>query len=119
MLKALGATPAGTPVALAREWVEADVRIATGVIEPHLMAGFSGGRKAVCPGLAGDETVRAFHAPRFIEHPRALPGFLEGNPTHEEALAVADLAPPHFIVNVTVDRPTSNEADTAQAARPA
>jgi nickel-dependent lactate racemase len=103
-LKHLGRTAAGTPVVLAREWVEADLRIATGVIEPHLMAGFSGGRKAVCPGIAGDETVRAFHAPRFIEHERSLPGFLEGNPTHEEALAAADFAPPHFIVNVTVAR---------------
>ena len=103
-LARVGQTPAGTPAVLAREWVEADLRVATGVIEPHLMAGFSGGRKAVCPGIAGDETVRAFHAPRFIEHERALPGYLEGNPTHEEALAVADLAPPHFIVNATVDR---------------
>jgi nickel-dependent lactate racemase len=103
-LKHLGQTAAGTPVALAREWVEADLRIVTGVIEPHMMAGFSGGRKAICPGIAGDETVRAFHAPRFIEHERAMPGFLDGNPTHEEALAVADFAPPHFIVNVTVAR---------------
>jgi nickel-dependent lactate racemase len=104
MLSRLGQTAAGTPVVLAREWVEADLRIATGVIEPHLMAGFSGGRKAICPGIAGDETVRAWHSPRFIEHPKALPGYLEGNPSHEEALAVADFAPPHFIVNVTVDR---------------
>lgn len=103
-LQRLGETPGGTPVALAREWVDADVRIATGVIEPHMMAGFSGGRKAVCPGVAGDETVRALHAPRFIEHEQALPGVLEGNPTHEEALAVARFAPPHFTVNVTVDR---------------
>jgi len=100
----LGQTGNGTPVVLAREWVEADVRIATGVIEPHLTAGFSGGRKAICPGIAADETVRAFHAPRFIEHERALPGMLDGNPTHAEALAVARFAPPHFTVNVTVDR---------------
>ncbi|HUX00890.1 MAG TPA: nickel-dependent lactate racemase [Phycisphaerae bacterium] len=103
-LARLGETAAGTPVVLAREWVGADVRIATGVIEPHLMAGFSGGRKAVCPGIAGEETVRAWHAPRFLEHERALPGCLEGNPEHEEALAVAAFAPPHFAVNVTVDR---------------
>ena len=103
-LRRLGETAAGTPVVLAGEWVQADVRIATGVIEPHLMAGFSGGRKAVCPGIAGDETVRAWHAPKFLEHPRALPGCLEGNPEHEEALAVAAFAPPHFTVNVTVDR---------------
>jgi len=103
-LRRLGETAAGTPVVLAREWVDADVRIATGVIEPHLMAGFSGGRKAVCPGIAGDETVRAWHAPKFLEHPLALPGCLKGNPEHEEALAVAAFAAPHFTVNVTVDR---------------
>jgi nickel-dependent lactate racemase len=103
-LKRLGTTAAGTPVVLAREWVDADVRIATGVIEPHMMAGFSGGRKAVCPGIAADETVRAWHAPRYIDHERAMPGILEGNPAHEEALAVASFAPPHFAVNVTVDR---------------
>jgi len=103
-LQRMGETAAGTPVVLAREWVDADLRVATGVVEPHMMAGFSGGRKAVCPGIAGDETVRALHAPRFIEHDRALPGILEGNPTHEEALAAASFAPPHFTVNVTVDR---------------
>ena len=103
-LKRLGQTAAGTPVVLSREWCDADVRIATGVIEPHMMAGFSGGRKAICPGLAGDETVCAWHAPRFIEHALALPGVLDGNPEHEEALAVAEFAPPHFTVNVTVDR---------------
>jgi nickel-dependent lactate racemase len=103
-LATLGSTDAGTPVHLAREWVEADVRIATGVIEPHLMAGFSGGRKAICPGIAGEATVKAFHSPRFIDSDRALPGILDGNPTHAEALAVARFAPPHFTVNVTVDR---------------
>ena len=100
----LGRTAAGTPVVLSRPWVQADVRIATGVVEPHLMAGFSGGRKAVCPGVAGAETVLALHSPKFLEHPRALPGCLEGNPEHEEALAAADFAPPHFTINVTVDR---------------
>jgi len=100
----LGETAAGTPVVLAREWVEADLRIATGVIEPHMMGGFSGGRKAICPGIAGAETVLAWHAPRFIEHERTLPGILEGNPEHEEALAAAAFAAPHFTVNVTVDR---------------
>jgi nickel-dependent lactate racemase len=103
-LTRLGQTAAGTPVVLSREWVDADLRMATGVIEPHLMAGFSGGRKAVCPGIAGDETVRVWHSPRFIEHERAMPGILDGNPGHEEALAVAQFAPPHFLVNVTVDR---------------
>lgn len=100
----LGRTAAGTPAVLDRAWVEADLRITTGVVEPHLSAGFSGGRKAVCPGIAGTETVMAFHGPRLIEHPHTRPGVLEGNPTHAEALAVAGFAPPHFTVNVTVDR---------------
>jgi nickel-dependent lactate racemase len=103
-LKPLGATASGTPVTLAREWVDAGLRIATGVIEPHMMAGFSGGRKAICPGIAADETVRTWHSPKFLEHERVLPGVLDGNPEHEEALAVAAFAPPHFTVNVTVDR---------------
>ena len=103
-LKSLGTTPSGTPVILAKLWVDADIRIATGVIEPHMMAGFSGGRKAICPGIAADETVRAWHSPKFLEHPNVLPGVLEGNPEHEEAVAVAAFAPPHFTVNVTVDR---------------
>jgi len=100
----LGRTAAGTPAVLDRAWVEADLRIATGVVEPHLSAGFSGGRKAVCPGIAGTETVMAFHGPRLIEHPHTRPGVLDGNPTHAEALAVAGFAPPQFTVNVTVDR---------------
>jgi len=103
-LVSLGRTPLGTPAVLARAWVEADLRIATGVVEPHLSAGFSGGRKAICPGIAGTETVMAFHGPRLIEHPHTQPGVLAGNPTHAEALAVAGFAPPHFTVNVTVDR---------------
>jgi len=100
----LGETEAGTPVDLAAAWVEADVRIATGVVEPHLSAGFSGGRKAICPGIGGEATVMAFHGPRLIEDASTRPGVLAGNPTHAEALAVARFAPPHFTVNVTVDR---------------
>ncbi len=100
----LGPTERGTPVLLARPWVEADLRIATGVVEPHLMAGFGGGRKAVCPGVAGEATVMAWHSPALLEHPRTRPGVLEGNPEHEEALAVADRCPPHLILNVTVSR---------------
>ncbi len=103
-LKRLGRTKRGTPVVLAREWVDAELRIAIGVVEPHLMAGFSGGRKAVCPGIAGAKTVRAWHSPALLEHPTVLPGRLDGNPEHEEALAVADFAPPDLMVNVTVDR---------------
>ncbi|MEX0715182.1 MAG: nickel-dependent lactate racemase, partial [Planctomycetaceae bacterium] len=78
--------------------------IATGLIEPHLMAGYSGGRKLICPGIAALETVKVWHGPRFLEHPRADCGLLEGNPVHEENTRIARMAGCDFIVNVTLDR---------------
>lgn len=99
----LGVSPRGVPVSLDRRYIEADLRITTGLIEPHFMAGWSGGRKVVMPGLAALASVQAWHSPRFLEHPRAAAGILEGNPVHEEALAIASMARPHFIVDVTLD----------------
>ena len=81
----------------------ADLKITTGLIEPHFMAGFSGGRKLICPGLAGLETVRVWHGPDFLEHPNARNGCLEGNPVHEENTAIARMAGCDFIVNVVID----------------
>ncbi|NLE39813.1 MAG: DUF2088 domain-containing protein, partial [Pirellulaceae bacterium] len=63
----LGETPRGVPIWIDRRYVEADLKITVGLIEPHFMAGFSGGRKLICPGLAGLDTVRAWHSPRFLE----------------------------------------------------
>jgi nickel-dependent lactate racemase len=83
--------------------VEADLKIATGLIEPHLMAGFSGGRKLICPGIAALETVKVWHGPDFLEHPRADCGILDGNPVHEESTRIARIAGCDFIVNVTLD----------------
>src|SRR5207302_10788002 len=81
-----------------------DLKLATGLIEPHLMAGYSGGRKLICPGIAALETVRRWHGPQFLEHPRADCGFLDGNPVHEENTLIARMAGCDFIVNVTLDR---------------
>ncbi len=86
-----------------RRWVEADLKIAVGLIEPHFMAGYSGGRKLICPGLAALPTVRAWHSPKFLEHPCARSGVLEGNPVHEENTWIAQLAGCDFIVNVVLD----------------
>jgi nickel-dependent lactate racemase len=83
--------------------VKADLKITTGLIEPHLMAGYSGGRKVICPGIAALETVKVWHGPRFIEHPRADCGILDGNPVHEENTRIARMAGCDFIVNVTID----------------
>jgi nickel-dependent lactate racemase len=99
----LGVTPRGVPVYLDRRYVRADLKITTGLIEPHLMAGYSGGRKVICPGIAALETVKIWHGPQFLEHPRADCGCLDGNPVHEENTRIAKMAGCDFIVNVCLD----------------
>jgi nickel-dependent lactate racemase len=100
----LGRTPRGTPVHVDRAYVEADLKLAVSLVEPHLMAGFSGGRKALCPGICGEETIRHFHGPALLEPATACAGLLDGNPVHEEALAVATPAGrPDLTVNVTLN----------------
>lgn len=99
----LGTTPRHVPVWIDTRYLQADLKIATGLIEPHLMAGYSGGRKLICPGIAALETVKVWHGPQFLEHPRADCGFLEGNPVHEENTHIARLAGCDFIVNVALD----------------
>jgi nickel-dependent lactate racemase len=99
----LGETPRGVPVYLDSRYVRADLKITTGLIEPHLMAGYSGGRKVICPGIAALETVKVWHGPAFLEHPRADCGCVEGNPVHEENTRIALMAGCDFIVNVCVD----------------
>lgn len=99
----LGTTPNEVPVYLDSRYVRADLKITTGLIEPHLMAGYSGGRKVICPGIAALETVKVWHGPRFLEHPKADCGFLEGNPVHEENTRIALMAGCDLIVNVAVD----------------
>lgn len=99
----LGESPNGVPVFLNREYLDADLKITVGMIEPHFMAGYAGGRKMVMPGIAALETVQAWHSPRFLEHPNATNGIVEGNPVHEEALAIANMARPDFIVDVALD----------------
>jgi nickel-dependent lactate racemase len=99
----LGNSPRGVPVWLDRRYVEADLKIATGLIEPHLMAGYSGGRKLICPGIAHLDTVKVWHGPDFLEHPKADCGILDGNPVHEENTRIARMAGCDFIVNVAMD----------------
>ncbi len=99
----LGIAPAGTPVYLDKTYADADLKITVGLIEPHFMAGYSGGRKMVMPGVAALETVQHWHSPRFLEHLAATTGVVDGNPVHEESLAVARMCPPDLIVDVTLD----------------
>ena len=79
------------PVALDSILMEADLKIATGLVEPHFMAGYSGGRKVIAPGVAHHETIRTFHSARFMEHPAATSCNLEGNPLHETQLEIIEM----------------------------
>jgi nickel-dependent lactate racemase len=100
----VGTTRSGRPIWLNRHYVEADVRIVVGFIEPHFFAGFSGGPKGVIPGVAGAATIVDNHSAAMIGHPRARWGITRGNPIHEEHRAGVGFAPPHFLVNVATDR---------------
>jgi lactate racemase len=99
----LGCAPHGTPVHVDRVFLDADLKISTALIEPHFMAGYSGGRKAICPGICSMETVRVWHGPRFIGHENADCGRVDGNPVHEDALAAARMAGLDFILDVALD----------------
>jgi len=99
----LGVTSTGVPMWVDRRYVEAGLKVLLGLTEPHMMAGFSGGRKLVCPGLSGEETINAFHGPRFIEHLRSRNCVLEGNPTHVTSVEVARKAGVDFTLNVVLN----------------
>ncbi len=99
----LGRTPRGTVVRLDRRLVEADLKIATGLVEPHFMAGWSGGRKVIAPGVAHAETITTFHNSEFMSHPRAANCVLDGNPLHEEQLAIVRMLGGALALNTVID----------------
>ena len=89
-------------VAINSHYTRADLKIATGLIEPHFMAGYSGGRKLICPGIASAETITQFHSSRMIGHDQSYAGNLRGNPIHAMSRAVAGHVGIDFICNVTL-----------------
>lgn len=93
----------GTPVKLNRLFLEADLKIATGLVEPHFMAGYSGGRKVVAPGIAHADTIRTFHSARFMEDPFAVAGNLAANPLHEEQLEIIRMIGEVHALNTVID----------------
>jgi nickel-dependent lactate racemase len=100
----LGRTPGrGTVVRLDRRLVQAELRIATGLVEPHFMAGWSGGRKVIAPGAAHAETITTFHNAAFMAHPRAANCVLDGNPLHEEQLAIVSMLGGALALNTVID----------------
>jgi nickel-dependent lactate racemase len=99
----VGTTRAGTAVRLDRRFVEADVKIVTGLVEPHFMAGYSGGRKVIAPGVAHAETITTFHNARFMADRHAENCVLEGNPLHREQLEIVRMLGRVLGVNVVID----------------
>lgn len=99
----LGRTQRGTPVKLDRRFVEADLRIVVGLVEPHFMAGYSGGRKVITPGIAHADTIRSIHSAPFLEQQGVANCIIEGNPLHEEQLEIAAMVGECFAVNVVID----------------
>ena len=93
----------GTPIRIDRRFVEAELRIATGLVEPHFMAGWSGGRKVIAPGVAHHETIRTFHSARFMGDPLAVQCNLVGNPLHEEQLEIVRRLGDCYALNTVLD----------------
>ncbi|MEJ2702333.1 MAG: nickel-dependent lactate racemase [Sedimentisphaerales bacterium] len=100
----VGTTKSGNEICLHKEYVESDVRILTGFIEPHFFAGFSGGGKACMPGLALLNTVLRNHSVRNLDSPMATWGKAHGNPVWEEIFEAASIVQPTFLLNVTLNR---------------
>jgi nickel-dependent lactate racemase len=98
------ASDGAPPVYMARDYVQADRRIVLGFIEPHFMAGFSGGYKGVFPAVADIASIMHYHRAAAIGHPKSTWGILDGNPTQEQIRRGGSLLPVDFLVNVTVNR---------------
>jgi len=100
----LGESSFGHPIWVNRIYMECSVKILTGFIEPHFFAGFSGGPKAVLPGIAGEKTILWNHGAEMVGHPNATWGVTEGNPIWEEMREVAVKTEPTFLLNVAINR---------------
>jgi nickel-dependent lactate racemase len=93
----------GTVVRIDKRFTAADLKIVTGLVEPHFMAGYSGGRKVIAPGLAHAETITTFHSARFMADPNASNCNFEGNPLHEEQLEIVRMLGGALALNTVID----------------
>jgi lactate racemase len=103
-LKSAGRTKDGRQVLLNKEYIEADKRIVLGFIEPHFMAGFSGGYKGIFPAIADLDSIMHYHRAEVIGHPKSTWGVLEGNPTQDQIRNNGSLLQLDFCINVTLNR---------------
>ncbi len=100
----LGRTTGGTEAYVDRRFIEADLHITLGFVEPHLMAGFSGGRKLISIGLAGERTIKRLHSPLFMRDQKAGEGSFPDNPLHRELIEIARMARHDFMIDVALTR---------------
>ena len=103
MLRRIGSTHRTPEVTVNRHYLDAELKIVTGLVEPHFVAGFSGGRKAICPGICGQAVTYGFHSAEILNDKNSTSLILEGNPCHEESLEIAKMAGVDFAVNVTIN----------------
>ncbi|MBN1314275.1 MAG: nickel-dependent lactate racemase [Anaerolineales bacterium] len=99
----LGKTESGIPLSVNRIAYEADLLLATGIVEPHQYAGYSGGRKTLAVGAAGEAMIAYTHGPLMIDHPGTRLGKIEGNPFHEAITEAARRAKLRFVINAVQD----------------
>ncbi len=99
----IGTTTFGIPVRLDRRFLEADLRIVTGLVEPHFMAGYSGGRKLLAPGIAHQDTITMLHSAGLLDHPLATNCVLDGNPVHAQMLEIVEMAGECLALNTVLD----------------
>src|SRR5262249_25306633 len=101
--RSLGRSNAGTEIVIDRAYLEAELKIVTGLVEPHIMAGYSGGAKGVATGIAATATIRSTHGPVMLES-EVGPGIVEQNPFRADLIEVARRVGVDFLVNVSIDR---------------
>jgi nickel-dependent lactate racemase len=94
----------GAPIEINTHYLDADLKILTGLIEPHFYAGYSGGRKSILPGISSFETMKFMHSYKMIDHPMVTNCVLDGNPFHEYGLRVTELVGADFILNVVINK---------------
>jgi nickel-dependent lactate racemase len=100
----VGTTISGNEVFLNKKILNCNLKILTGFIEPHFFAGFSGGGKALVPGMASVKTIKYNHSISHLSHENAIWGVTYGNPLWEEMMEAAEFVPGLFLLNITLNR---------------
>ena len=99
----IGVTSKGNVIKLDKRFLDSDIKIATGLVEPHFMAGYSGGRKVLAPGIAHAETITTFHSARYMENKYSTSCNLTSNPLHEDQLEIVKMIGDVYAVNCVID----------------